>query len=98
MSSAFNRQEGGQHYKGFAIQPAEFIHRNGIGFMEGNAIKYACRHREKNGAQDIKKAIHYLEMLLEMDYPDRDTVGVCTCSHENRPCAYCQERGPHGTR
>ena len=63
-----NRQEGGGHYKGFAIQPIEFIHTNGIPYIEANVIKYVCRHREKNGAQDLRKAIHYLEMLIRMEY------------------------------
>ena len=67
MSSAFKHQEGGSHYKDFAIQPVEFIHRNGIGFMEGNAIKYLVRWRNKGGIEDLKKAKHYIEMLLEME-------------------------------
>jgi len=66
--SALERQEGGNHYVGFKIQPAEFIQRNGLNFCEGNTVKLVCRHHEKNGAEDIRKAIHYLEMLLEMEY------------------------------
>lgn len=62
-------QVGGNHYKRYAIQPGEFIHRNGIGYMEGNVIKYVCRHREKNGRQDLEKAIHYLQLLMEWEYP-----------------------------
>ena len=58
------RQVGGSHYKDFKIQPVEFIVANNIGFLEGNAIKYICRHRAKAGKQDIEKAIHYLEMVL----------------------------------
>ena len=42
-------QVGGTHYKDFVIQPAEFIHKNDIGFLEGNVIKYVCRHNKKNG-------------------------------------------------
>jgi hypothetical protein len=66
--SASTEQVGGAHYKDFKIQPAEFIHANGIGFLEGNAIKYVCRHRAKGGRQDIEKAIHYLQLLLEWGY------------------------------
>lgn len=66
--SALDRQEGGSHYKEFAIQPAEFIHRNGLGFLAGNVIKYTCRHTKKGGAEDIKKAIHYLQLILQMEY------------------------------
>lgn len=65
---ASSQQVGGDHYREFAIQPSEFIHRNGIGFIEGNVIKYVCRHKKKNGRQDIEKAIHYLQLLLEWEY------------------------------
>ena len=58
------KQVGGSHYKDFKIQPVEFIVANNIGFLEGNAIKYICRHKAKAGRQDIEKAIHYLEMIL----------------------------------
>lgn len=62
-----DNQVGGEHYKTAAIQPVDFIVKNQIPFREGNAIKYIFRHRQKNGAEDIKKAIHYLEMVLK-DY------------------------------
>ena len=65
---ASEKQVGGNHYKDMAIEPSEFIHRNGIGWLEGNAIKYTCRHAMKGGAQDIDKAIHYLELLKEWQY------------------------------
>ena len=68
-SSALSGQVGGTHYKGFAIQPAEYVHRNNIGYLEGNVIKYVSRHRTKNGRQDLEKARHYIDLLLEMDYP-----------------------------
>lgn len=65
-AKALDKQIGGNHYKDFAIQPVEFIHKNGIGFLEGNAIKYICRWKRKGGKQDIEKAIHYLHMLMEL--------------------------------
>jgi|TARA_R110000764_G_scaffold38592_3_gene85778 hypothetical protein len=65
-------QVGGKHYRKMKIQPAEFINENRLLFAEGNAIKYICRHSSKGKAQDIQKAIHYLEMILERDY-DADT-------------------------
>lgn len=68
---ALGKQEGGDHYKTMRIQPVEFIVANELGFLEGNVVKYICRHHAKNGAQDIKKAIHYCEMLLEMYYDDK---------------------------
>ena len=62
------QNEGGSHYRTFVIQPAEFIIKNKLPFAEGNVIKYTLRHRNKNGAEDIKKAIHYLKMILEIEY------------------------------
>lgn len=70
------RQVGGNHYADLAIQPSEFIHRNRLNWCEANAIKYVCRHRSKNGRQDIEKAIHYLELLLEWEYPDAPSAPV----------------------
>lgn len=65
--NAMDKQEGGNHYKDMTIQSVEFIHRNGIGFIEGCAIKYLCRWRKKNGIEDLKKARHYIDMLIEME-------------------------------
>lgn len=68
MNKAFFRQVGGQHYKKFKIQPSRFINENKLLFAEGNAIKYLCRHKDKGGKQDLLKAIHYIEMIIERDY------------------------------
>ena len=65
---SLEKQVGGKHYRGMKIQPAQFINENKLLFAEGNAIKYICRHKLKGKAEDIKKAIHYLEMILERDY------------------------------
>lgn len=73
--SAFDTQVGGGHYKDLAIQPTEYCQRNRLGWCEANAVKYITRHRSKNGRQDIEKAIHYLQMLIEMEYP-QDTKRV----------------------
>ena len=66
--SSFDKQEGGNHYKSLAIQPFDYIHRNGLDWSSGNVVKYISRHREKNGAEDVRKAIHYCEMILEREY------------------------------
>ena len=66
--SAYKKQVGGSHYKDMIIQPADFINKNKLLFAEGNAIKYICRHQSKGKAEDIEKAMHYLEMILERDY------------------------------
>ena len=66
--TALTEQVGGDHYKSLAIQPVEYIVKNNLGWCEGNAVKYITRHKSKNGAADIRKAIHYLNLLLEMEY------------------------------
>ena len=58
-------QVGGTHYKDLPIQPVEYIYRNNVGFFEGNVIKYVSRWRSKGGVSDLKKARHYLDMLIE---------------------------------
>ena len=70
LMKASEKQVAGSHYSKCAIQPSEFIHRNKLGWCEGNAVKYLTRHRDKNGRQDIEKAIHYLQLLLEWEYGD----------------------------
>lgn len=67
MEKALDTQVGGSHYKSKAIQPVEYIHANGIGYFEGNVIKYVTRWREKGGVNDLAKAIHYLELLIELE-------------------------------
>ena len=66
---ATDRQVGGSHYD-YPIQPIDFIVENAVPFIEANVIKYVMRHRTKNGKQDIEKAIHYLQLLLEKEYHD----------------------------
>ena len=69
--SAYKKQIGGSHYKSMVMQPSEFINKNRLQFAEGSAIKYICRHSAKGKEEDIKKAIHYLEMILERDYSEK---------------------------
>lgn len=65
-------QIGGNHYQS-AIQPIDFILANNLGFCEGSIIKYVSRHKAKNGRQDIEKAMHYCQFLLdEYDKEDKD--------------------------
>lgn len=60
-------QEGGDHYLKCEIQPIDYIYRNNIPFIEGNIIKYVTRWRSKGGIDDLKKARHYLDMLIELE-------------------------------
>ena len=66
--SALDRQVGGEHYKNdFKIQPIEFITANKLSFIQGSIIKYICRYNKKNGKEDIDKAIHYCQLLKELE-------------------------------
>lgn len=67
--AATNKQVGGSHYQ-LPIQPIEYILANGLGYCEANVVKYVSRWRNKGGIQDLKKAIHYLEMLIEQEEKD----------------------------
>lgn len=68
--SALDKQVSGDHYKDCKIQPVQYIQANGLSYLEGNVIKYTTRHSKKNGKADILKAIHYLELILEMEYKE----------------------------
>ena len=65
--SALEKQTGGNHYKKCSIQPIEYIHANNLPFIEGNVVKYITRWRDKNGIEDLKKVIHYVELLIELE-------------------------------
>jgi hypothetical protein len=78
MSSALQKQEGGSHYKEVAIQPVEYIHANNLGFFEGSVIKYVTRWKKKGGIQDLKKAIHFLELLIELEQKEKAAPEIAT--------------------
>jgi hypothetical protein len=65
--SAKDEQIGGDHYAKLAIQPFEYITANNLGFAEGNAIKYLTRWRSKGGLQDLRKARHMIDLLIEFE-------------------------------
>jgi hypothetical protein len=62
---SYKKQVGGNHYKKYQIQPIEFIVKNNIGFVEGNILKYILRFKDKGGVQDLLKAKHYIELLID---------------------------------
>lgn len=73
---AIKTQEGGDHYKGMKIQPVQYIHANGIGYCEGAVIKYVSRWRNKNGIEDLRKAKHFIDLLIELESDhDQDAAG-----------------------
>ena len=69
-SKVWDKQIGGQHYQKFKIQPSKFVVENELLYPEGCAIKYIVRHRMKGKRQDLEKAIHFIEMIIERDYGD----------------------------
>jgi hypothetical protein len=70
----YDKQIGGKHYLKMKIQPSEFANKNNLPFAEGNAIKYICRHKDKGGKEDLKKAKHYIDMIIERDYAENETL------------------------
>ncbi len=64
--SANQHQVGGSHYALKAIQPWDYIVTNNLGYLEGNVVKYVSRWRQKGGVDDLRKAAHYLEKLIEV--------------------------------
>ena len=68
--STYDKQIGGAHYQNFKIQPSKFVMENKLLFAEGNVIKYVCRHPYKGGKEDLEKAIHFIEMIIERDYKE----------------------------
>lgn len=64
---AIESQVGGSHYKDMAFQPIELITTLRCSFVQGCIIKYISRYKNKNGAQDIKKCIHYAQLAIELE-------------------------------
>ena len=58
---------GPDHYKDKPMQPWDFIVANNLGYLEGNVVKYVSRWRQKGGVEDLRKAKHYIEKLIEVE-------------------------------
>ena len=69
--TANDEQVGGRHYVEKAIQPWDYIIANNMGYLEGNIIKYVSRYKEKGGVEDLIKAAHYLDKLIEVTRNER---------------------------
>jgi hypothetical protein len=67
QKGANSKQIAGSHYSDKSIQPWDFIYANNLGYFEGNCVKYVSRWKDKGGIEDLKKAIHYLEKLIELE-------------------------------
>jgi len=68
LTKPLSQQIGGEHYRQGDIQPIEYIHANDMDFFSGNVVKYITRWKYKNGLEDLKKAKHYIELLMEQEY------------------------------
>ena len=73
-SKVWDKQHGGSHYQKYKIQPSKFVVENELLYPEGCAIKYIIRHRDKGKKQDLLKAIHFIEMIMERDYPEKEQI------------------------
>lgn len=74
-------QIGGKHYESMAIQPWEIIEKNGLDFWEGNVVKYVLRYKDKNGAEDLRKALHYLTYLIDRE-SHKEPTDAGECPHK----------------
>lgn len=72
VDDALDVQVGGMHYKQYQIQPVEFCQKNQLNSIESSIIKYAVRHRDKGGKEDVEKIIHYAKLLLQLEYADKN--------------------------
>lgn len=80
-----NIQVGGNHYKNLVIQPAEYAYKNKLDFFQGNVVKYITRFRDKNGLEDLKKAKHFIDLLIQFEYGEESD--SCQNKHESCTCA-----------
>ena len=64
---ALDIQVGGTHYSKMTIQPVEFINVNNLSYLQGNVVKYVCRYKDKNGIEDLKKAMHYIQIMIDYE-------------------------------
>ena len=72
---ALDKQTGGTHYKGLAIQPIEYAFKNHLDPCQFSVVKYITRFRDKNGLEDLKKAKDFIDMLIEMEYYLMEVIG-----------------------
>ena len=70
--NVYDKQIGGTHYKKMKIQPSKFVIENKLSFPEGSVIKYIWRHPHKGGKEDLEKAKHFIDMIIERDYSEKD--------------------------
>ena len=69
--SVWKKQVGGKHYIKYEIQPSQFVVENKLLYPEGSVIKYILRHQDKGGKEDLEKAKHFIDMIIERDYEEK---------------------------
>lgn len=78
-----DHQVAGDHYKKMKIQPIEYILANCLGYCEANVVKYISRWRQKNGIEDLRKARHYIDILIEQELKQGHSGAIQTVLSEN---------------
>jgi len=71
--SAYDKQVGGKHYIKYKVQPSKFVTENKLLYPEGSVIKYVIRHQDKGGKEDLEKAKHMIDMIIERDYGPKES-------------------------
>ena len=92
----YDKQIGGSHYQKFKIQPSKFVIENELLYPEGCVIKYILRHRLKGKRQDLEKAIHFIEMIIERDYSEKKDF-LEEAEKEKKELAECYEEAKRQT-
>jgi len=72
------RQEGGSHYTKCPIQPFAYSMANGLDPLQHTVVKYTTRFRDKGGIEDLRKAIHCLELLIAWEEQREGAFGLST--------------------
>lgn len=80
--SAFDQQYGGNHYKDMMIQPLEYALANNLGICEHAVVKYISRWRAKGGVEDLRKAKHYIDILIERETNPNDMIAAANVSEK----------------
>ena len=93
---SLRNQVGGDHYKAMAIEPAQFAHANNLGFLEGSAIKYLSRHKRRGKSEDVRKAMQFCCMILEMEYGEKYSVCLTVQKHQGGTSDGLRSEGDHG--
>lgn len=90
MSNPLDKQEGGDWYKKMKIQPVEYAQANHLGYCEASVVKYVSRHKLRGGKEDLLKAIHFLELLIQLEYNQKsEYMNIMEMADKPRKCYVC---------